>query len=122
MSRPLMRESQLRRQFKTYFNEAELSAIEEKAHAAGLSVSTFIREAAIGKKIAAIPTVNAQHWGELARLAGNINQLAKRANEQRERFDAPFWDEVIVCLLTTTAAADSVRASLITQSQECSSR
>ena len=121
MSRPLMRQSELRRQFKTYFNDAELSAIEEKAHSAGLPASTFVREAAIGKKITQIPTINVEHWGELARLCGNINQIAKRIHQEKENISPSLWDEVLMELLLTKTAADCVRASIIAASESCSS-
>jgi len=54
--------------------------LEDKAQAAGLPLSTFIREAALGKKISPLPTVNAKRWAELAPLQSNLNQLLRHLN------------------------------------------
>jgi len=63
---------------------ADLSALEEKARQAGLTMSSYVRQAAVAGQIqprTVIPEINRQDWGELGRLAGNINQIATRLNQ-----------------------------------------
>ena len=61
----------------------DLSALEEKATLAGLTMSSYVRQAAVAGQVqpkTVIPTINRQDWGELGRLANNINQIATRLN------------------------------------------
>jgi tellurite resistance protein len=65
----------------------DLSALEEKATLAGLTMSSFVRQAAVAGQVqpkTVIPTINRQDWGELGRLAGNVNQIAVRVNQGGE--------------------------------------
>ena len=58
---------------------ADLVALEEKATLAGLTMSSYVRQAAVAGQIqprTVIPEINRQDWGELGRLANNINQIA----------------------------------------------
>ena len=73
-------EEALRRPIKIFLNDEERSSIESKAHGAGLALSSFIRRVALGSKISTVPQPNAEKWQDLARLAGNLNQIAKAAN------------------------------------------
>lgn len=66
-----------------YLNEDELRRIDDKAASAALSRSDFIRKSALGKRVKATPTVNAERWQSLARLAGNLNQIAHAINAGR---------------------------------------
>jgi hypothetical protein len=63
---------------------ADLAALEEKASQAGLTMSSYVRQAAVSGQVQPkmiIPTINRQDWGELGRLAGNINQIATRLHQ-----------------------------------------
>jgi len=63
---------------------ADLSALEEKASQAGLTMSSYVRQAAVAGQVqprTVIPEINRQDWGELGRLANNINQIAIRVNQ-----------------------------------------
>jgi hypothetical protein len=81
MGRPLLKSEHLRTKTYCYFKPLEKETITEKANLAGLSLSTFIRETALGKKITALPTGNIQHWQSLGRTTANLNQIAKQLNE-----------------------------------------
>lgn len=80
MGRPLMARSELRDAIEVYFSRAERETIERRAGEAGLSLSSFIRRAALGQRVQTVPQPNAARWQELARLAANINQIAHHAN------------------------------------------
>lgn len=73
-------EEALRRPIKIFLSDDERSSIESKAHSSGLALSSFIRRVALGAKVSTIPQPNAEKWQDLARLAGNLNQLARAAN------------------------------------------
>lgn len=81
MVRPLITAESLRTKIDCYFSVLEREEISAKARRAGLPISTFIRETALGNKISALPTVNVQHWQSLARTTANLNQIAKHLNE-----------------------------------------
>lgn len=68
--------------------EAERAAIADAAEAANRSMSEHIRQTAADANTARprVPPINREAWEELARLAANLNQIAKRANELRARF------------------------------------
>ena len=62
----------------------DLSALEEKATLAGLTMSSYLRQAAVAGQVqprTVIPEINRQDWGELGRLAGNVNQIATKLNQ-----------------------------------------
>lgn len=81
MGRPLLRGAMLRQKVDCYLAPGEKAAIEQKAKVAGLPLSTFLREAALGNRISPLPTINAQRWSELAPLQANINQLLRHLNQ-----------------------------------------
>lgn len=83
MARPLLKSSALRTKVDCYFSPAERTHLQAKASQVGLGLSAFIREVALGKPIKALPTINAECWGELARVAANLNQIAHHLNEGR---------------------------------------
>lgn len=84
MPRPLLSRSELRRRVEVYFTCDERESIERRAGEAGLSLSSFIRRAALGQRVQTIPQPNAARWQELARLAANLNQVAHHANTTGE--------------------------------------
>ena len=80
MARPLLREWELRERFDIYLTPLERGAVAERAKQAGMPLSAFIRKAALGQKVSALPAINAEQWGRLAGLGSNLNQLAHHAN------------------------------------------
>lgn len=80
MARPLLPLAALRKSLEIYLAEDERAAIEDKARGAGLALSSFVRKAALGQKVATLPQPNAAKWEQLARLSANMNQVAKAAN------------------------------------------
>jgi hypothetical protein len=114
MSRPLIKASELRRQFKAYFTAEELAGINAKATGAGLPISAFIREASLGKRIIQVPTVNAGQWAELARLAGNLNQIAAYLNSHDAPISATEWRDIFFAVNEARRAADQVRVAITT--------
>jgi hypothetical protein len=77
----MLKFSELRTRVDCYFSPAERDKLQANASLAGLGLSSFIREAALGNVIKVLPTVNAERWGELARTTANLNQLVHRINE-----------------------------------------
>lgn len=61
---------------------SELAALTFKAAAAGMTPAQWLREAALSRRLPSppVPAINREHYAELARLAANLNQLAKAAN------------------------------------------
>lgn len=97
MARRLFPKEALRQPFKVSFTSTERQGVEAKAHGAGLTLAAFIRRAALGQKVATLPQPNAEKWQDLARLAGNLNQLTKMANSgQPVEVDATLLMEVAV--------------------------
>jgi hypothetical protein len=67
-------------------SDAELAALKSSAAARGLSLSDLLRRAALGIRMPvrrfdqADVVVLLRTLGELGRIAGNLNQLVRRAN------------------------------------------
>jgi len=63
------------------FTETEAALVSQKAKAAGLRPSTFIRQAALGRRISPpAPEINREAWAALGKLAGNLNQILHHLN------------------------------------------
>lgn len=60
---------------------AEADALIEAAERAGLTVAEWLRVAGMGQQIKSIPAINRAAYAELARLAGNLNQLIAAAHK-----------------------------------------
>ncbi len=89
MGRPLLRSAMLRQKVDCYLAPSEKADLEHKAKLAGLPLSTFLRESALGKKISPLPTLNAQRWAELAPLQANLNQLLRHLNRGEQNTVEP---------------------------------
>ena len=63
----------------------ELSALTAKATHMGMTPAHWLREAALARRLPSppVPSINREQYAELARLAANLNQLARAANEGR---------------------------------------
>ena len=67
------------------FTDAEAEEVDQHADACGLSASALIRSRVLGQRLpkGSAPAINLEAWRDLSTLIGNVNQLAKHANEQR---------------------------------------
>jgi len=76
----------IRRSIKvtTYVTEAEFVLMHEAAEIAGMTLSAFVRTAAMGSRPKAKPSrVRAKLIRQLAAIGNNLNQLARHANAGR---------------------------------------
>lgn len=75
----------LRRTVGVRLNTAEWAEIQRKADALGIPPTAWMRLAALSRQLPRqrVPAVNREAYAELAKLAGNINQLARAAHEGR---------------------------------------
>ena len=69
-------------------SEAEYTALRKRAEEMGLTPAQWLRHAALTRRLPSPPVapINREHYAELARLAGNLNQLARHANEGQTVF------------------------------------
>lgn len=85
MSRPLLSPQQLKTTASTYLSPTERAQVQAKADAAHLTLAAFLRKAALGQRVHAVPTGNATKWAELARTTSALSNLAKHANAEAKR-------------------------------------
>ena len=67
-------------QFKIGFTQFEYEKLFEMAERAGLPECELIRKFALNQDIKTVSQINRQAYSELAKLASNLNQLARVAN------------------------------------------
>lgn len=74
-----------RRNIKTTvtLNRLEAEQLALKSEDAGMDCASYIRVAALGNAITAVPKLNREAYIELARLAGNLNQLMRHINSDK---------------------------------------
>ena len=87
--RPLKRSTELRHRVSLYLSAAERQLAEDKASDAGLSLASFLRQAALARRLTAIPLVSAARWAELAHTTANLNQLLRHLNTGTAPFVSP---------------------------------
>mgnify|MGYP003818038523 CR=1 FL=1 len=77
-------------------NTAEWEALQGKARVMGMSPAQWLRTAALKRQLPPppMPEANRAAYGELTRLAININQIARAANEGR----AVVSEALLLCL------------------------
>lgn len=61
-------------------NHNEAKQLSLRSEDAGMDTAAYIRVAALGNTITAVPKINRETYLELARLAGNLNQLMRHIN------------------------------------------
>ena len=63
----------------------EYAALRAKAEQMGMTPAQWLREAALTRRLPSppVPPINREQYAELARLAANLNQLTRLANEGR---------------------------------------
>ena len=61
----------------------EFAALRTKAEHMSMTPAQWLREAALTRRLPSppIPAINREQYAELARLAANLNQLSRKANE-----------------------------------------
>lgn len=90
-------------------NDAEIAIIDERR--GKVSRGEWLRLAALSKPPRIVPEVNKVAWADLARAAGNLNQLTRAINEGRLPVkDVPAVGKAVMDL---RAKLDAVRAALI---------
>lgn len=64
---------------------SEYVALKAKADAMSVTPAQWLRQAALSRRLPSppVPAINREEYGNLARLAANLNQLAKAGNEGR---------------------------------------
>ena len=64
---------------------SEYAALRLKSEAMAMTPAQWLREAALTRRLSTPPVaaINREHYAELGRLAGNLNQLTRLANEGR---------------------------------------
>jgi hypothetical protein len=84
MGNRLLSAAELRKRFDLYLTDDERAALEIKARAACLPMSTFLRRVALKKKIEQPPSeISRNQYAELARVGSNLNQIAAAINGGR---------------------------------------
>lgn len=73
-----------KRNFTVRFSYEEFEALKEKARTEGITVSDLIRRAVLRVKPRRTPEECKRLLGHLGRIGNNLNQIARRANQQRE--------------------------------------
>ena len=63
----------------------EYAALRAKAEEMGMAPAQWLRSAALSRRLPSppVPPINREQYAELARLAANLNQLTRLANEGR---------------------------------------
>ena len=81
MGNKLLSAAELRKRFDLYLTDDERAALQIKARAACLPMSTFLRRVALKKRIEQPPTeISRTQYAELARVGSNLNQIAAAIN------------------------------------------
>lgn len=80
MARPLLAPRAIREKVDCYLNADEYQHILANAQKCRLSLSAYIRNSAMNKKIVYLPQGNLKNWQALANLQGLLNQLCHGIN------------------------------------------
>ena len=90
---------------------AELAMLDERRAAFRMRRGEYLRAAALQRDLPpTIPAINRQQWADLARLAANLNQIAKHLNGGGQPHDcADLREQIAECL----DALKAVRGALI---------
>lgn len=79
--RPLLPQEKIRRRLDLYLTDEERTAAQAKASQARMPLAVYCRSAILGHQVKTLPPLRAEAYAELARVAANLNQLAKAANQ-----------------------------------------
>lgn len=83
MARPLISSDALRERLDVYLARGEREMLASTAQSAGLGLSAFVRRAALGQRLTAVPAIPAAQWQALSKTAANLNQIAHAINSGR---------------------------------------
>jgi hypothetical protein len=83
----------------SWMNKAEVAQLDSQR--GKLGKGEYLRCAALDKLPPTIPAINQQAWVELARVAANLNQLAKACNIDTS---GKSWEEIMQTLKELRAA------------------
>lgn len=77
-------------------NATELGEVLRKADSSGLPPTVWLRRAALSRMVPRppVPELNRAAYAELARLAGNLNQLTRAAHEGRIAIAPEFINKI----------------------------
>lgn len=79
--RPKKADELKRQKFDVYLSAEDLAAIRDNAAAVRMPLRTFIRQAAIGRRLRArVPVADREAAEQLARIGNNLNQIAHALN------------------------------------------
>lgn len=99
-----------------HLSSEERKKLADDAAAAGMRLTPFIRERALHARPPRIaPSINRRDWAELARLAGNIRQIAGAIAAGRVQVVA---DDVASLLASTDARVRDLRLALLAADRE----
>jgi hypothetical protein len=114
--RPALSDAERRtHEIKVRLNDAERGELERRAHGAGYpELGAYLRRTVLAQRPprAGTPAVNVRAWQELARTAGNLNQLTAHLNGGG-RLDATGTARLADALEDMAAEVRALRAALI---------
>lgn len=99
---------------KTKLTVSEAEEVAAIARASGLTISALLRRSVLAQKIESrppVPAINAQAYAELGRIGGNLNQLARWANNNKLPPD--FGGQLAQAINNLGAAIKTTRAQLL---------
>lgn len=106
---PLALDQQRRHAVSCRLTDAELATLDQRR--GHVSRGEWLRLAALAAPPRIVPEVNKIAWSDLARAAGNLNQMTRALNEGRwPMANAP---DALAMLMELRAQLDAVRAQLI---------
>ncbi|UTG93166.1 MobC family plasmid mobilization relaxosome protein [Geobacter sulfurreducens] len=77
-------------------SDEDLLALHEKSQRVGVSFSTFLREAGLGRELPRpVPKLNLDTYMELSRIGRNLNQLVKSIHEGKVQFLLSAYAETV---------------------------
>ncbi len=105
-------------EWRVHFTAAELAEVRQRTSASGTpSVADYLRRCALGQSLPiaapAVPALNRQAWGELSKLAGNVNVLGKHVNAGNV-LAGPAVGDLFRLLREVHAAVQTLRRALLT--------
>jgi len=92
-------------------NQIESDQLFMKCEEAGMDAPSYLRAAALGNHILAVPAINREKYVELARLAGNLNQLMRHI--QAGTGGIVHGDQLLPALDKLRAEVQALRQSLL---------
>lgn len=89
-------------------SDAELAVLDERRELVRMRRGEYLRAAALHRLPQVVPAINRQQWAELARLAANLNQIARAV-----AVNAGLPADVQACLTECREVLVQVRNALV---------